>query len=146
MYISHNDIIVPNNGYVASSDIGSWYNSPLICHTNRPASRGNSGGDWYNPEGERIGEASTVQGLASLRDRMHVRLYRTGFALPPEGIYHCEIRDILNIKHQIYVGIYSSRSGQLYNVAKHCIYFCKTIHFRIFQNKECNVHPSLQSK
>ena len=95
---------------MAFSDIGSW---SLTCHTNHPASGGNSGGDWYSPEGERIGlysQTPTVQGLATLRGPMNVQLYRTNLALPPEGIYYCEIQDNLNKTHQIYVGIYGGQS------------------------------------
>ena len=118
---------------MAFSDIGSW---SLICHTNHPASGGNSGGDWYSPEGERIGlysQTPTVQGLATLRGPMNVQLYRTNLALPPEGIYHCEIQDNLNKTHQIYVGIYGSQSkgSESQKCSKKYIAFtCKHIIFQ----------------
>ena len=53
MYLSLNDDIIPNHGYVVISDIGSTDDTALICHTNRPSTLNNnadSGGDWFAPE------------------------------------------------------------------------------------------------
>ena len=37
MYLSLNDDIIPNHGYVVISDIGFTDGTALICNTNRPA-------------------------------------------------------------------------------------------------------------
>ena len=112
--MSLNNTIIPNNSYVAINDIGYFLPFALICHTNRPVSGTNSGGNWYSPEGERVSgyhQTITVQGLVSSRASMTVGLYRrTSSSPPPKGIYHCMIRDNVNTIHRIYVGIYDSES------------------------------------
>ena len=52
VYLSLNNTIIPNHGYVMISDIGSTNNDSLLCHTNKAApSDGNSGGNWFAPDG-----------------------------------------------------------------------------------------------
>ena len=51
-----------------------------------------------------------MQGLVSSRAPMTVRLFRITTSSPPEGIYHCMIRDNVNTIHRIYVGIFDSVS------------------------------------
>ena len=52
------------------SDIGSiWDNEALLCHTNGPATQGtspnrHSGGEWYAPNGNRVGGTPAVEELA----------------------------------------------------------------------------------
>ena len=85
---------------MAISDIGTSSDSALICHTNRPASGGNSGGDWYSPVGTRVlgvNERNIVRGLAKNRAPMMVRLFRrANDASPEEGIYQCVIEDAVH--------------------------------------------------
>ena len=59
VYLSLNDDIIPNHGYVVNSDIGSTDDTSLICHTNRPATLSNninahSGGNWFAPDGATV--------------------------------------------------------------------------------------------
>ena len=57
MYLSLNGEIIPVNGYVLISNIGSNDESALLCHTNRLPSPGdniNSGGNWFAPNGTRV--------------------------------------------------------------------------------------------
>ena len=112
MYISLNGV---NHGYVAISDVGTNEDAALICHTNRPASNGNSGGDWYGPNGNRVlgnMERMTVQGLARNRAAMIVRLFKRSGSSPKEGIYHCVIEDSQNTHHTLYVGLYNNGNGE----------------------------------
>ena len=113
-YISLNGEIIPNHGYVAIGDIGTTNGSALICHTNRPANGGNSGGDWYGPHGNRVSgirEYITVQGLVRNRAEMIVRMFkRTSGSSPKEGLYHCVIEDSHSSEHTIYVGLYNNGS------------------------------------
>ena len=115
MYITLNDVIIPNHGYVTISDIGTTNDSALICHTNRPASGGNSGGDWYGPHGNKVSgnrNNITVQGLARNREEMIVRVFkRTSGSSPKEGIYHCVIEDSHSTEHALYVGLYNNGYG-----------------------------------
>ena len=114
MYLSLNGRIIPNNSYVTISDIGTSNDSALLCHTNRPASGGNSGGNWYSPVGTRVlgvYERNGVKGLVRNRAPMMVRLFKkTINASPLEGIYQCVINDFEKVEHTLNVGIYDSQS------------------------------------
>ena len=122
MYLSLNGDIIPNHGYVKMSDIGSTDNTALLCHTNRPASGGevNSGGDWFAPDGDKVGglTSTDVPGFGRNRGDMIVRL-RRNTGTPEEGIYHCEVEDADDVQQTVYVGLYNSGEG------KECIIISK---------------------
>ena len=101
------------------SDIGSTDDTSLICHTNRPANvtdisgYSNSGGDWFAPNGMRVGfggiHASSVQGFIRRRGPMMVRLLRNTDTNPPsEGIYHCLVENDTLTDQTVYVGLYNT--------------------------------------
>ena len=119
MYLSLNDDIIPNHGYVVISDIGSTNDTVLICHTNRPATlnnNANSGGDWFAPNGMTIDFGGTsVPGFRRNRGPMMVRLLRNTATDPPsEGIYHCLVEDDTFTEETVYVGLYNSGGGIYY--------------------------------
>ena len=124
VYLSLNDVTIPNHGYVKISDIGSTDSTALICNTNHPANytnkakRNHSGGDWYGLSKKVGGRGSyNVTGFGRTRDPMIVRLLRdTGTGSPPEGIYHCVVEDDTGTNHTLYVGLYNSGGG-VYNYA-----------------------------
>ena len=121
VYLSLNDDIIPNRGYVDISNIGSTDDTALICHTNRPATLNNnkhSGGDWVGPNGMVVGGltegVSNVPGFMRNRDPMIVRLLRRTTTDPPlEGIFHCEVEDATFTQQTVYVGVYNSEGGKL---------------------------------
>ena len=120
MYLSLNDVIISNHGYVVISDIGSTENTTLICNTNRPvtikSNKRHSGGDWYGPSGTRVGGIGSddVSGFVRTRGPMVVRLLRNTATDPPsEGIYHCVVEDDTMTEHTLYVGLYNSENGRL---------------------------------
>ena len=88
VYLSLNGTVIPNHGHLNISGIGSSDDSSLLCHTNRPATLGNS--------------------------PMLVRLKNTS-GDPPEGIFNCTIQDIENIYQMVYVGLYNAGGGKLIN-------------------------------
>ena len=113
VYLNLTDTIIPNHGYVMISDIGSTDNTALLCITNRPApSGGNSGGDWFAPDGDKVGGIgiTTVPGFERNRAPMILRLRRND-GTPEEGIYHCVVDDADNIPQTVYVGLYNSEGG-----------------------------------
>ena len=125
VYLSLNDDIIPNNGYVMISDIGSTEDTALICHTNRPATVSggvdffHSGGDWVGPSGVAVGGLTmgtdNVPGFMRNRDPMIVRLLRNTATDPPlEGIFHCEVEDNTFTQQTVYVGVYNSGEGTMY--------------------------------
>ena len=115
MYLSLNDVIIPNNSHVVISDIGSTENTALTCNTNRPVINNfnirHSGGNWYGPSGTRVGTigSDNVPGFVRTRGPMAVRLLRNTATDPPsEGIYHCVVEDDTMTEHTLYVGLYNS--------------------------------------
>ena len=111
IYLSLNDYIIPNHGYVVISDIGSNDDTALVCHTNRPATLNNnadSGGNWFGPDDTRV-TGNDVPGLRRNRGPMMVRLLRTtATGTPSEGIYHCLVEDDTLTEQTVYVGLYNS--------------------------------------
>ena len=96
------------------SDIGSTDEDALLCHTNHPPPSGsaNSGGEWFAPDGTRVGTVGTtdVPGFGRNRGSMVVRLRRdTG--TPPQGIYRCSIMDADGNNRNVYVGLYNDGQG-----------------------------------
>ena len=113
MYLSLNDVIIPNHGYVVISDIGSTDDTALICHTNRPPpdNAANSGGNWFAPDETRV-NGNDVPGFRRNRGPMIVRLLRNTATDPPfEGIYQCLVEDDTLTFQTVYVGLYSSGGG-----------------------------------
>ena len=115
VYLSLNGEIIPNHGYVEISDIGYSDSTALLCHTNRPAFGWNSGGDWFAPDGARVGGIyynMDVPGFGRNRDPMVVRLRRSDVETAPErGIFLCEIKDATETLQTLYVGLYNNGQG-----------------------------------
>ena len=97
MYLSLNGHIFPNHGYVAISNIIGYTNdTALLCNTNHPPTGFNSGGNWFAPEGTRVGsaESTNVPGFTRNRGSMVVRLTRNTATGPAaDGLYRCSIWD-----------------------------------------------------
>ena len=100
------------------SDIGSTDDTALLCHTNHPPPPGSqhSGGEWFAPDGTRVGTVGTtdVPGFRRNRGSMVVRLLRdTNTGTPPEGIYRCSIMDADGNDHNVHVGLYNDGQGNI---------------------------------
>ena len=115
MYLSLNEVIILDHGYVVISDIGSTDDTALLCNTNYlPDGGGNSGGNWYGPNGSRVGDTNStaVPGLLRNRDIGLVRLIRDNTTgTPSVGIYSCEIQDNTTRNITVYVGLYDNGGG-----------------------------------
>ena len=101
---------IPNNGTVAINEIGSTDETALLCHTNNPPSPDThtSGGDWFGPDGTRVGDVkkSDVPGFVRNRSPNVVRLKRSSTTTPSEGIYKCVIQDDTRVNQTVYVRLY----------------------------------------
>ena len=103
------------------SDIGSTNDTALICNTNRIANISSSGGqglhsggDWYAPDGTRVGDRGSDDVPGFVRDRrpMMVQLVRNiATGTPSEGIYYCVVEDDTFTEQTVYVGLYNSGGG-----------------------------------
>ena len=94
------------------SNIGLSDNTALLCHTNRPAVNPNSGGDWFAPDGNRVGNpgSTDVPGFERTSGPMLVRLRRKS-GIPDEGIYQCDMNDTTETLQIVYVGLYNTGGG-----------------------------------
>ena len=118
VYLSLDDVFIPNHGYVVIDDIsmsGVTDPTPLLCHTNRAPSGGNSGGDWISPTDVTVGALTgsssvDVPGFGRNRGPMEVKLWRTT-GTPAEGIYRCEVMDATDTLQTVYVGLYNDDGG-----------------------------------
>ena len=106
VFLSLNDDVILNHGYVEISNIGG-YSDALVCHTNHPQTRS---GEWFVPDGTRV---HNVPGFTESTASAVVRLWRTT-GTPPEGIYWCSILDAASTLQTVYVGLYNSGGG-VYN-------------------------------
>ena len=87
-------------------------NTALLCHTNKPASGANSGGDWFAPDGTRV-NGNEVPGFTRDRKPMVVRLLRNSASgAPADGMYYCVIEDDALTEQTVYVGLYKSGRGK----------------------------------
>ena len=117
VYLSLNGRVIPNNGYVVIGGIGTTGDdTALLCITNHPppTGSGNSGGDWFAPDGTAVQRHdNAVPGVRRNRGPMVVRLYRNTATGPPaEGIYQCEIMDAAGTTQMLCVGLYSTGGGK----------------------------------
>ena len=108
------------------SDIGSTIETALLCNTNYlPGGGGTSGGDWFGPDGTRVGHIGSTDVLGFVRNRAPevVRLIRyTVAGTPREGIYRCEIQDDTLTIQTVYVGLYNSGEGGLFSQKEPFLY------------------------
>ena len=130
VYLSLNDRVIPNHGYVVISDIGTAGDvTALLCITNRPPSTGksHSAGDWFAPDMTRVTTGNAVPGVRRNRGSMVVRLYRDTATGPPEGIYYCQIQDDTPSLHTVTVGLYNSAEGNV------CVLHLQSILYLLLQ-------------
>ena len=101
------DTTYQNNSIVTLEDIGEGHYA-LLCITN--GVNGSVRGDWYFPNGTRVLSTNGNSEIHRTRGEMVVRMNRRGGG--EEGIYHCEIPDAMNVNQTIYIGVYSTSSGE----------------------------------
>ena len=78
-----------------------------------------SGGSWFSPDGTRVGNSvnSIVPGFFRNRGSMVVRLLRdTGTDPAAEGIFQSSIFDAEGNDQMVYVGLYNTGNGSLWNL------------------------------
>ena len=116
VYLSLNNVIIPNHGYVTINDIGSNDMSALICNANSTAS-GRKLGDWFSPSGDKVGGMGNGQNSENYvpgffkTKKTKMLLLKATTGSPPEGIYHCEVNNTRETFQKLYVGLYNKTSG-----------------------------------
>ena len=100
---------------MALEDIGSSNEDSLLCKTNLTAccrKRDSSTplGNWFFPNGTKVGDENNGLDFYRARGHMVVRLNRKRGGV--EGIYRCEIPDSMNVIQTIYIGVYNTSNGE----------------------------------
>ena len=106
VWFSHRGTTYQNNSIVTMENIGEG-NDALLCMTNLTSVNGSVRGDWYFPNGTTV---FSTQEIPKTGRQMVVRLYRRRGG--EEGIYHCEIAESMNVNQTIYIGVYSTSTGE----------------------------------
>ena len=88
-------------------DIGEGDNA-LLCIT--ACCRESALGNWFFPNGTRVPSAGWQWDLYRNRGQMVVSMYRRRGGV--DGIYYCEIPDAMNVTQTIYIGVYSTSTGE----------------------------------
>ena len=117
MWFSFNGTVYQNNSCVALEDIGSNNTDSLLCITNLTACCRKSDsstflGNWFFPNGTKVGDENIGWDIYRARGHMVVRLNRKRGGV--EGIYSCEIPDSMNVTQIIYIAMYTASSGELH--------------------------------
>ena len=107
--LSLNGTTYQNNSIVTMEDIGEG-NEALHCMTNLTGVNGSVRGDWYFPDG--TGVLSTNDGSEIYRTRGQMVVCMNRRRGGEEGIYHCEIPVSMDVNQTIYIGVYSTSSGE----------------------------------
>ena len=99
-----------NNSCVALEDIGEG-DDALLCVTNLTACCGHGlNANWFFPNGTRVPNSAKQWNFYRSRGQMVVGLYRIRGG--ENGIYRCEIPDSMNVPQTIYIGVYTTSTGE----------------------------------
>ena len=116
-HVSFNGVILTNHSYVDLSLVNGNTHS-VSCHTDLQSCcstvQGPHRGDWYFPNGIKLGFSTCNCRIYEERGAQRVELYRRNDG-NMSGIYHCETPTIANAegKDYVYIGLYYN--GGMYN-------------------------------
>ena len=116
-----NNFQYTNNSVVTITDIGTG-SAALICTTTRPACcLSTDGSHWYFPDGSTVQRTSTTSYYRTRIDGNAnpgpgtVLLHRNPGATTT-GVFNCTIRDASGDLQSLYVGIYTTTTGESYTL------------------------------
>ena len=117
VWFSLNSTIYRNNSIMILEDIGEGGDG-LVCMTNYTACcgppytgvMGSALGNWFFPNRTRVPSKSGQWDLFRTRAKMVVHMNRRRGG--EEGIYRCEIPDVMGVIKNMYIGVYSASSGE----------------------------------
>ena len=118
-YVSFMGQTIANHSYVL---VGSSGSDAVQCHTDLSTCcssvDGSHRGDWYFPNGTRLPFAGG-NNIYEARVAQRVDLHRWKSAIPPIGIYRCDIPtvtvhddDDTSVRATVYVGLYTGSGGR----------------------------------
>ena len=99
-----------NNSLVTLEDIGEG-DGALDCKTNQTTCyKPCQGNNWFFPNETRVPSAGQMWYFYRTRGDMAVSMHRRRGG--EEGIYHCVIPDSTNVNQTIYIGVYTTNTGE----------------------------------
>ena len=102
-----------NNSLVTREDIGEGDDDGLLCMTDLTACcRQHTIGNWFFPNGTRVPSSGKQWDFHRNGGQMVVLLHRMRGG--EDGVYRCEIPDALNVTQTIYIGVYTTDTGEQY--------------------------------
>ena len=117
-YVSFMSQTLANHSYVDLSLVGSDSSGSdsVQCVTDLNTccinTYGSHCGDWYFPDGNRLGFHSYI--IHESRGPQRVNLRRRNAAISPTGVYRC---DNNSLRATVYVGLYTTSGGMFYILA-----------------------------
>ena len=119
-YVSFMGQTLANHSFVLVGTSGS---DSVQCHTDLSTccsfTQGSHRGDWYFPNGTRLPFAGDGN-IFEVRRAQRVDLCRWKSAIPPVGIYRCNIPTVavhddtdISVRATVYVGLYTGSGGRL---------------------------------
>ena len=104
--MSLEDIDESGDGLLCVTDLTA------CCQT--PYTSGNRSviGNWFFPNGTRVPSSGNQWDFHRTRGHMEVLLHRRRGG--EDGVYRCEIPDELNVTQTIYIGVYTTGTGEQY--------------------------------
>ena len=125
-YVSFMGVNLPNHSYVDLTTVGEDISDPgntVRCHTDLETcclgSQGIHRGDWYFPDDSLVYTYSGND-IYRRRDAQTTILLRRTDAIPPSGIYRCQIPTIavnddvdISLGEWVFVGLYPSSEGNI---------------------------------
>ena len=121
-----------NNSLVTLEDIGE-NDTALFCMTQLNtccrSGKGSVLGQWFFPNGTHVpsifvnntSQPKLKWDFYRTREKMMVLLHRRGGGVA--GIYRCKIPDSMNVTQNIYIGVYTSSSGEWHCTLLFCFNF-----------------------
>ena len=88
---------------------------PACCSRYYIGETGSILGNWFFPNGTRVFNfyaTGTQWDFYRTRGQMIVYMHRRRGG--ENGIYHCEVPDIMNVAQTIYIGVYTASAGEWY--------------------------------
>ena len=108
-----NSVPYTNNSVVNIMDIGTGSGALICTTTNLPCCLSSDGSNWYFPNGNAVQRSDTQQyyRTRTFTGGGTVPLHRNSEATTT-GVFYCTIPDGSGDLHSIYVGIYTTTTGE----------------------------------
>ena len=123
-YVSFMGPALPDHSYVDLNTVGSAGDNSdsVVCHTDLQSccsrSEGIHRGNWSFPDGTQLPFTSPTVPIGLGRNAQIAIIRRTGSAIGPTGIYHCDIptnavhhESDISVGETVYVGLYPANGG-----------------------------------